>query len=734
MTDVLAVAKIYAQRGWFVFPLHGLQPNMQCTCGIVDCKDAGKHPRLRRWQKDATRDPLKIEEWFNAERAAVAGPSNLGVVTGMVSGITVIDIDIGPGKMGAESWATAIAEKGEPDTLMSQTGSGGMHVFFQYNSALKTAANVLGKGVDCRNDGGYVVAPPSRHRSGGEYVWLNPETKPGVLPAHLSQRKENRGRPRGEGGGSGAAGRKGHRMKYTIEQVKSMLNVIPSDDRDTWRSIGIVLGREFGRVDAAWEAYVAWSDKWGGKKSRQHDEIMREAFFEISQQASGSEVSMGTIVKLAMDHGWSPKTGEVPIAHFVFYGPGNNFIYRPTFSYWIEPAVNAAVSPINTDGKLTKASDWLKTNQLATSLTSDPMIEEDYIKGYDCRNGEIIMSDGAALFNSYRKPTIELGDAKLAGPFVDHVRKIFNKANDADQFIDYMAHRVQKPWEKPRFALLIAGGQGVGKDTAVEFCCPAIGSWNVSNIDPSALETNFNEFAASALIRISEAANLQEMSKWAFNERTKVLIAGNPDVVSINPKYGQKFSVRMYCGVIITTNNLISGIYIPPDDRRYDVINAATMTELGWVEDPVAKKEYFDELWAWFNAAGDTHVAAFLHERDISKFSASGGQRKTDAHSIVVAANMLTDTWIDDVLETLGAPDAVRSDWLIAGAISAGEKEMEARRRLPGAIGRAGYVILRNPNVKDGRWKIGLKKVSVYAKPNVETMDAALLGLDREPF
>lgn len=714
----LNAAKEYAQRGWYVFPIHSID-NGECTCGKIGCSDAGKHPKVFRGLKEATRDLDKIEDWFGGTEK-----SNIGIVTGEISGITVIDIDVGEGKGGAESWAELIKEKGEPETLMSQTGSGGMHVIFQYNSSLKTASNVLGKGIDSRNDGGYIVAPPSVHRSGGVYEWINPETKIAILPAHLSRRKENRGRPRRDNTYKG---------KYTLDQVQSMLESVPSHDRDMWRSVGVILGREYHRSDEAWKVYIEWADKDVTKKGRNHDQIMHEAFYEISQQGSTEELSIATIVKYAIENGWAPVFGEVPIEHFVFYAPGNNFIYRPTISNWISTAVDAAVSPVNKDGQLLKASEWLKRNQLVTSMTCDPDLESDYLKGYDCREGEIVIIPGAALFNTYRKPTIELGDAKLAGPFLSHIRNVFNKTGDGDQFLDYMAHRAQKPGEKPRFALLIAGGQGVGKDTAIEFCTPAIGAWNVASIEPSAFESDFNEFAATTLVRISEAANLHEMSKWAFNERTKVLIAGSPDYCKINPKYGQKYSVRMYCGVIITTNHLASGIYIPQDDRRYDVIEAATMEEMGLTDQKV-RQQYFIDLWDWFLGGGANHIAAYLHDRDISKFSASNGQRKTDAHHAVVASGLSTDAWLDDILEELGWPVGVRADTIVTKAEEAGENRNTIKQKMSSAIGRIGYICYKNPDMKDGRWRIGGKKVMVYVKSGTSCNYNPSHELNKEVF
>ncbi|NJA88064.1 hypothetical protein HCX48_02355 [Rhodocyclus tenuis] len=720
---VCAAALEYARMGFHVFPLHGIKDDGSCACGTPDCKDAGKHPFVKRGLKEATRDEQRIKDWFGLN---ALDPRNVGIVTGEISGITVIDVDIADGKGGAESWHEATKEHGEPQTLMAQTGSGGMHVFFKYNSALKTASNVLGKGVDVRNNGGYIVAAPSRHRSGGSYSWQNWDEKLADLPEHLSRRKETRGRkPKSESSST----------KYTIEQVRGMLEVVPADERDLWRNVGIILGRQFNRTDAAWEVYQDWANKAGSKKGRNHDAIMTEAFYELSQQDSESNLTIGTIVKAAQENGWAPGQDLLPSERLIFDAPGNVYIDEQTGSTLLASVVDSLYAPKNIDGKIVKPSEWAKKKRFVLSKTSNPAYAPGRIQGIGCRDGGETFSDpNGAMLNTYSRPTIELGDASKASPFVQHAIRIFNKPGDADQFLDYMAHRVQKPWEKPRFALLIAGGQGVGKDTAVEFCCPAIGSWNVANIEPSAFDSQFNEYAAATLVRINETSNLHEMSRWAFNERTKVLIAGSPDNATINPKYGQKYSVRMYCGVILTTNHLTSGIYIPADDRRYDVIESATLEEMG-LTDSDERRAYFERLWGWFyEQNGANHVAAYLHERDISRFSASNGQRKTEAHKNVVQAGMSGDHWLDDIIDELGSPVGVRADWIIQRAVSEGEKEGDVRNRLGKSITRLGYVSFRNPHLKDGRWKIGGKKVVVYVKQGTPLDYDPTLELNKEPF
>lgn len=721
--NTLEWARKYIERGWMVVPLFTIDAQGQCTCGKKDCGDAGKHPMTKKGLAEGSRDPKQIEAWFGKK----AKPSNIGILTGEVSGLTVLDIDIGEGKEGAESWAKLIEGHGEPDTLIGVTGSGGTHILFQYNSALSNwggSRGPLGPNIDCRNDGGYIVACPSRHRSGGTYRWVDWGKLPAILPGYIARKKlVPLGRPKKDDPFRG--------RKYTEEQVKHMLSFIPSEDRDLWRSVGIILGRTFNRSDEAWTVYHEWSDTYQGKKGRGHNEIMHEAFHVISQQKADSELGLGTIINEALQHGWAPKAGEIPETMFVYYAPGNNYLHAPTGLYWIAPAVNSGVSPINKDGVLIKAADWIREHRLVSSLTCDPNLDEELVRGMDCREGQLIPSVGAAIFNTYRAPTLQPGDARFAQPWVDHVRRLMPKDGDADQFFNYLAHRVQRPGEKPRFALLIGGGQGVGKDTAVDMCVPAIGEWNVRGIDPSAFDSSFNEFAAAVLVRINEAANLQDMTKWAFNERTKVLISGNPDFATINPKYGQKFSLKMFCGVIMTTNHLVGGIHIPPDDRRYDVIECATFEEMG-LTSAETRAAYFTQLYRWYyQPASRWHIAAWLHDRSLKGWSASSGQRKTEGHRAIVMSSMAQDAWALETLEDLGMPVVVKASLLVERGVATGEKKETIFRKLPHILSRLGYTASFNPNAADGRWKLNGSKYNLYVKVGT-VMSKEILDLASE--
>ncbi len=165
----------YARRGFAVFPCHTIKNN-HCTCGNIKCKSPGKHPLTPNGVKDATKDIEQIEAWWTKWPDA-----NIAIATGGISGITVLDVDVGPQKSG-EASLKRVERENEPLPLtpIVRTGGGGLHYYFRYQKGLKNAVGIL-PGLDIRNDGGYVIAPPSIHISGQKYGWLGDQAL-GITP------------------------------------------------------------------------------------------------------------------------------------------------------------------------------------------------------------------------------------------------------------------------------------------------------------------------------------------------------------------------------------------------------------------------------------------------------------------------------------------------------------------------------------------------------------------------
>ncbi len=148
MSAMLDAALEYAARGWAVLPL----------------EVGGKRPINAHGCKDATTDADQVRAWWTETPDA-----NVGVATGAVSGITVLDVDKRPDKDGYATLRELSIDV--TTTPMQVTQSGGIQLVFAYSPDVKNTAGAIGAGLDTRGDGGYVVVPPSVVE-GRPYVWI----------------------------------------------------------------------------------------------------------------------------------------------------------------------------------------------------------------------------------------------------------------------------------------------------------------------------------------------------------------------------------------------------------------------------------------------------------------------------------------------------------------------------------------------------------------------------------
>ena len=164
-TTNMEAALGYVQRGLAVLPLHMVERGHVCSCGKKNCASPGKHPLTGNGVYDASKDASQVRSWWTQWPNA-----NIGIATGTASGIFVIDVD---GEEGESSLAMLEADYGPlPCTWEQLTGGGGRHIVFQRPALQKVGNRVrLAPGLDVRGDGGYIVAEPSNHISGGRYYW-----------------------------------------------------------------------------------------------------------------------------------------------------------------------------------------------------------------------------------------------------------------------------------------------------------------------------------------------------------------------------------------------------------------------------------------------------------------------------------------------------------------------------------------------------------------------------------
>jgi Family of unknown function (DUF5906) len=404
----------------------------------------------------------------------------------------------------------------------------------------------------------------------------------------------------------------------------------------------------------------------------------------------------------------------VTIAQFYAYMQMHNYIFKPTGELWPASSVNARLPPVSVGGDTTiSASKWLDQNRAVEQMTWAPG-EPPLIADRLVSNGGWIPHQGASCFNLYRPPIRSPGgDPKKAAPWVEHISKVY--PSDFRHIVLWLAHRVQRPQEKLNHALVLGGGQGIGKDTILEPVKRAIGAWNFEEVSPQQLLGRFNGFLKSVILRVSEARDLGNVDRFQFYDHMKTYIASPPDVLRIDEKHLREYYALNCCGVVITTNHKTDGIYLPPDDRRHYV---------AWSES--AKDEfdskYWTDLWRWYEAEGFAHVAAYLAGLDISAFDAKAPPPKTTAFWEIADANRSPeDAELADAIDALGNPDVLTIDKLKAAPgvgleLHTWISDRKNRRAVPHRLERGGYVPVRNASAQDGLWKVKGVRVTVYAK------------------
>lgn len=139
-------AKLYLDLGW----------------PIVPTKAGTKRPALS-WKEFQQRRPAysELAAWFRDKDVTRVG---IGLVTGELSGVVVVDEDSYKGK---------ISELQIDSPVKVRTGRGGTHHYFRFPAgAVRNSVNAE-IAVDVRAAGGFVVLPPTLHpETGKAYEWI----------------------------------------------------------------------------------------------------------------------------------------------------------------------------------------------------------------------------------------------------------------------------------------------------------------------------------------------------------------------------------------------------------------------------------------------------------------------------------------------------------------------------------------------------------------------------------
>lgn len=254
----LAWTQLYRELGWSVIPIA-----------------KGKKVPVVAWEPFQRRHPTndEIHEWFEWSDVGV------GIVTGMISRIVVLDLDSENARKNVEARYGPL-----PSTPCVRTGNG-WHFYFQHPGV--EIRNFSGKlvDVDLRGDGGFVVAPPSIHDTGAVYEWItDPRTvEIAACPPWLVElARRASSRQTGDGAGIDAALRDG---------------VAEGERHDAaTRIAGRILGRGGSLEDTLLQLH-AWNQKnWPPLRDDEIERVVRDLWSRETSKAKRTPKQAGQLL------------------------------------------------------------------------------------------------------------------------------------------------------------------------------------------------------------------------------------------------------------------------------------------------------------------------------------------------------------------------------------------------------------------------------------------------------
>jgi hypothetical protein len=241
---------------------------------------------VKSWAKDASTDPVQINEWWDA---------NPNAVPGMPTGdFLVIDLDERDGKDGSAEYK-AMGLDPEAALFAVDTPSGGEHLYFENSIGLSISQDNIAPGIDTRGKGGFVFAPGARTIF-GEYRIKRGDLNdlqfgcltqvPEPVRQALSKPKEPASQP--------VPG------NANLEKVRDALSYVSSDcGYDEWVDILMAVHHATGGSKHGLALVFGWS---AGHQQFTFKEVQTK--WRSFGKKDGAQITIDTLFARARENGW----------------------------------------------------------------------------------------------------------------------------------------------------------------------------------------------------------------------------------------------------------------------------------------------------------------------------------------------------------------------------------------------------------------------------------------------
>lgn len=628
--STLESALALAAEGYYVFPL----------------KVAASTPAHTGWQGEATTDPDAVRKMWNRGY-------NIGIYTGR--DLLVVDVDTKDGRNGWQAiMALELEGKELPPTREHATKSGGRHFIYRVDKPVKQGANVLGEGVDVRSRGGYIVAPGSKFKT-GEYTIADDAP---IAPA--PQWLIDACGPADESPARAATKLPGidpeRALARSVAYLESLEPVTAGERNDAAFRAAAQL-KDFG-LDAD-ECEAVMLEHWNCQPMLSELAVTIGSVYRNSKNPQGSDApeavfeSVSDIAQNDPDGRNNAQNLGHPFAELnktwalVMTGGGHHMLWETT-DFKGDPIVEHVK-----EGTFHKylLSHEIQVGKKSEKLTQAWMAWRDR-RTYD---GLVFAPEqrvSERWYNLWRgfnvAPVAEADASPRARAAVaawrEHVllNVAMNDSKLARWFTGFMAHLIQKPYEKPLVALVLKGRKGTGKNAVIERVGALFARNMVVADDDRYLIGNFNSHLEACLLLALDEASWAGSKK--IEGKMKGIITGSDHL--IERKGMEPYKVKNLTRVVILGNEE----YLVPatrDERRYAVFDVA--------EGNMQDRKFFQEMREGMEANGGEGYGVLLHY--LKTFDLSGVDVNDAPQTLGLARQKIQNLqpvhqwWLDAITE-----------------------------------------------------------------------------------
>ena len=335
--------------------------------------------------------------------------------------------------------------------------------------------------------------------------------------------------------------------------------------------------------------------------------------------------------------------------------------------------------PVGEDGSIGKTAAWVALEDYKIPTVTRPVYLPWAPSLFDMY--------GVQCVNSYRPSSVPKAVDNLSpqgkravAVVMRHLNLICGSRTSVVQtWVDWMAHNVQRPGVKVRWAPLIKGVEGDGKSVLGSLMAAVMGKPNVRNVSPKVLGTDFTGWGEGSALVVLEEIKLTGHNRHDILNAVKPFITN--DTVEIHRK-GQDGYDGVNTSNYLAFTNFSDALPLTDTDRRwwivfspfYNLSDLAAVIKAGPPSEVLA--EYFDEL----NATVQQHWAElrrWLLDHPISEsFKPNSAAPMTEEKSVMVGMSVSDDEMtVREMLEKGGpgiTPEVFLSSYLSNEVITTG--------------------------------------------------------------